>query len=84
MKQYTIITNLYEVTGGSFKYAINPKKTQIVISYNRSEREDFLKKWEYILKEEMMFDLPKVYFTDFDQLTLIDITDRLLEIKNTI
>lgn len=84
MKEYVIITQMYESQGGSFKYAINPRKQPYKISFNRSDREQFIEKWKYILNENMYFDPPKVFFVNYDNCSIINITEKLFEIENNI
>jgi hypothetical protein len=67
-----------------FKYAVDPRKEPYIMNYQRNEREDFLEKWEYVLKYDDRFDEPKVYFTNFETMEILDITDKLEELKNRI
>lgn len=80
MKQYT--TNYYE--GGSGRYSLNQKSVSYIQNYTPNERSDFINRWEYILKEYIYFDSPKCYFTDFEKMIIMDITDKLEELKERI
>ena len=82
MKQYTIITTHYE--GSSGRYETIPKKVSYIQNYFQNEREDFINRWEYILKQDIYFDPPKCYFTDYQKMIIIDITDKLTELKERI
>jgi hypothetical protein len=82
MNQYTIITNHYEGIGG--KYTLNPKKVPYVVNYQYNERQDFLDRWEYMLEKDRYFDTPKCFFTSFTMMEVIDLTDKLEELKNRI
>jgi len=82
MNQYTIVSNHYEGYGG--KYALNPKPVPYIVNYQYHERQDFLDRWEYMLKNDMYFDNPICYFTSFTMMEIIDVTDKLEELKNRI
>jgi len=83
MKEYKIICNMYESKGGAFKYAISPSKVLVDFTYKRSEREDFIAKCKYLLREDMFYDDVKMYFIDYSNLTLTEIKD-ITELENTI
>lgn len=78
---YVIVSNIYEPHGGAYKLATNPKKDEYFVTFKRSEREQFIEKWEYALNEDLVFDLPKTYFIDFENVQIIEITDKLNELK---
>lgn len=81
MKQYTIVTTHYEVGG---RYVLNPKPCSYISNYQYHEREDFLNRWEYILKNDVYFDAPRCFFINFTTPEIIEITDKLEELKNRI
>lgn len=83
MKEYKIICNMYEACGGSFKYAIKPIKNLLTFEYKRKEREEFIEKAEYLLKEDMYYDDVKLFFIDYDKLEIIPIKD-ISELKSRI
>ena len=74
---------MYEPQGGSFKYAIKPTTSDLEFHFNRSEREEFIEKCEYLTKSDMYYDDVKMYYINFDTLEVIQITDKLFkEMKN--
>lgn len=52
--------------------------------YGKNERQNFIDKWEYFLREDMYYDTVRCFYIDFDSVSIIEITDRLEEIKNNI
>lgn len=83
MKEYKIICNMYESKGGLFKYAISPSKVLLDFTYKRSERENFITKCKYLLKEDMFYDDVKMYFIDYDNLYVVEIKD-IIDLENVI
>lgn len=53
------------------------------VTYTHSERTDFLTRWERNLQLSHIVDL-KVFFIDTGASTVLNITDKLHEIKNSI
>ncbi len=84
MKMYVIVSNLYEPKGGFYKYADPPSKNPYMMTYQRNEREEFILKWKYILENESYFDKPKCYFVDFENVSILEITNRLEELEKSI
>lgn len=84
MKLYVIISNIYEPKGGLYKYASEPEKSPYLLTYQRSEREEFIEKWKYVLNGEVYFDAPKCFFIDFESVQITEITNKLTEIENSI
>ncbi len=70
--------------GGLYKYADKPEKSPFKSSFAREQREEFISKWKYVIKEDMYFDSPKVFYIDYDKVEIVDITDKLDEIENQI
>ena len=85
MKLYILTYNFYDPQGGSYKYAVNPKVNQQHIIYDKKEREDFITRWEELLKDDMKYDNIKTYYIDLSQpIIAIDITDQLKQLKESI
>ena len=84
MKQYIITYSMYESSHGFFRYAARPTKTSGIHYFNKSERESFIERAEYLIKNDMYFDDIKLYFINFEIPKIIDITDRLQELKESI
>ena len=85
MKMYVIITNIYDALGGLFKNHAKPIKNPYFITFHRDEREMFIEKWKKIIEEsDTYFDLPKTYYINFNKVEIIEITDKLTEIENSI
>lgn len=80
MKEYKVIYDVYEPKGGSFKYAINPEKFTTSQTFTRSEREDFIERCRKLIKETMYYDNIKMYFIDYDKLSITEIENiKILE-----
>ena len=79
MIKYYIICKMYESRGGSFRYALNPKTSDLEFSFKRSEREDFIEKCNHLLKEDMYYSDIKMYYINFDKLEVVEITNEILE-----
>ena len=75
MLEYKIICDMFEPCGMSFRYAINPKKTLLEFTFKRSEREQFIEKVKYLQREDMYYDDIKMYFIDYNKLTIVKIED---------
>ena len=81
MNQYTIVSTYYEKGG---RYILNPKPVPYIINYQYHERQEFLDRWEYLLENDMYFDPPRCFFTSFTIMEIIELTDKLEELKNRI
>mgnify|MGYP001325892802 CR=1 FL=1 len=75
MKEYVIVVDAWESNGGSFKYASNPKKRKVKFEYAREEREDFIKKVVYCKKEDMYYENVRLFYINYDDVTISEITD---------
>ncbi len=74
MKEYVIICKMYLSKGGFFRFATNAEKETRKFNYKRDEREEFIKKAEYLFKEYMYYDDIRMYFLNYDSLTMTQIT----------
>lgn len=84
MINYVINYSIYESSGGCFKYAGKPSKAPTQAIYDRKEREAFLEKWDSLLKNEMYYDDIKTYYVNYDTMEMIELTDKMDELKKSI
>lgn len=80
---YIITYRLYEPNGGSFRYAANPSYVDQVLYYNKSERGEFIAKYNHLKEKEqndIYIDNIKCMYVD----TFNDITDKMDDIINAI
>lgn len=84
MKEYVILTNIYKPLGGFYKYAPEPQKEPLRVSYKGEELKLFVEKWKHIIESEAYYDPPKTFVIDFEKVVVEEITDKLNEYKELI
>lgn len=81
MKRYILIASWFP----QGMYSSRVDSEEYFVSYSKTEREDFIKRWEYLLNDGGYYYADvKAYFLNFQTNEMIEITDKLNEIKDNI
>ena len=68
---YVIEYDIYESSGGSFKYAANPKKEKVTVFFPKTERDRFIQQYLELTKSEkdLYIDNIKCYTAILEEIT---------------